>query len=266
MTHRHPVTKRFADGGLEGWTGLIAFRSILFDALFVMWTALFALGIPVLWVAGSPRRPIRAVTRLWVRGVLVLLKVVVDLTYSEQGRAAKPDGPCLIISNHQSVWETLAFVVLFPDVAIIAKRELLKIPVVSWYLARSPMIIIDREAGSDALKQMLTSAQDALADGRSVLIFPEGTRKLPDAAIRFHRGVELLYARLNVPVLPVVIDSGRFWGAAQPFKRPGSVAVSYLSAIRPGLPPAAFTKRAESLIQTERGRTNPIGRSSTCNP
>ncbi|WP_245298977.1 lysophospholipid acyltransferase family protein [Pseudotabrizicola sediminis] len=241
-------------------------RSFLFDAVFVMWTALFALGIPVLWVAGSPRRPIRAVTRLWVRGVLVLLKVVVGLTYSEQGRAAKPDGPCLIISNHQSVWETLAFVVLFPDVAIIAKRELVKIPVVSWYLARSPMIIIDREAGSGALKQMLTSAQDALADGRSVLIFPEGTRKLPDAAIRFHRGAELLYARLNVPVLPVVIDSGRFWGAAQPFKRPGSVAVSYLSAIRPGLPPATFTKQAESLIQTERSRIDATRISSKCNP
>lgn len=265
MTQRQSVGQASERQGAASRTGLIALRSFLFDALIVLWTALFAFGIPVLWVAGSPRHPIRAVTRLWVRGVLVLLRYVVGLTHCERGAASKPVEPCLIISNHQSVWETLAFLVLFPDVAIIAKRELLKIPVVSWYLARSPMIVIDREAGSAALKMMLAAAQSALADGRSVLIFPEGTRKLPDEPVRFHRGVELLYARLNVPVLPVAINSGRFWGGGQRYKQPGCVAVSYLPAIQPGISPAAFTKAAESLIQVERDRLDPARSGAPCN-
>jgi len=238
---------------------LIILRSWLFDGLLLAWTALFALGIPVLWVAGSPRRPIRAITRLWVRGVLALLKTVVGLTYTEQGRAVMPKAPCLIIANHQSVWETLAFVLLFPDVAIIAKQELLKVPVVSWYLARSPMIVIDREAGSSTLKLMLKQAQDALADGRCVLIFPEGTRKLPDAPIEFRRGIELLYARLKVPVLLVVVNSGKFWSAHQPYKRPGSITVSYLPLIQPGLSPAEFIQSAQTQIGAERDITSGTG-------
>ncbi|MEC5383922.1 1-acyl-sn-glycerol-3-phosphate acyltransferase [Aurantimonas sp. C2-6-R+9] len=134
-------------------------RSHLFDAAFALWTCLFAFGIPLLWILGSPRRPIRAATRVWVRGTLALLKGIVGLDYVVHGLDLVPDGPCLIVSNHQSPWETLAFLVLFPDVMIVAKHELLKIPIVSWYLAKSPMITIDREAGSTSLKKMLKQSR-----------------------------------------------------------------------------------------------------------
>ena len=168
----------------------------------------------------------------------------------------RSEGPYLIASNHQSPWETLAVLVFFPEVAIVAKKELLRIPVVSWYLAHSQMIIIDREAGSAALKLMLRQSLLAIEDGRSVLIFPEGSRKSPDEPIAFRRGVELLYTRLAVPVMPMIVNSGRFWGPSLPCKRPGRIVVSLLPLVGPALAPAAFSEKLLSVMEDERRRTS----------
>src|SRR5690606_9965260 len=117
-----------------------------FDVVLATWTCLFAVGIPWFAVVGGQEKTIRSATRLWARGILSSLRVVVGLGHTENG--LRSETPCLIISNHQSTWETLAFLVMAPDVAIIAKKELLNIPVLGWYLRRSPMIIIDRASGT----------------------------------------------------------------------------------------------------------------------
>src|SRR5918997_3643797 len=104
-------------------------RSRLFDLLLALWTALFAPAVLVLWLCGRPERPIRAASRLWARGILALLRRVVGLTYVEQNRHNIPSEPCLIVVNHQSAWETVAALALFPDVAIVAKQDLLAIPI-----------------------------------------------------------------------------------------------------------------------------------------
>ena len=210
------------------------FRSTLFDILLTVWTGLFAPVLAFLWLIGSPERGVRLTSRLWARGVLVSLKWLVGLTYAERGRNNIPDEPCLIIANHQSTWETLAFLVLFPDVAIIAKQELLTIPVFSWFLRKSPMILIDRESGSKAVRKMIDESRAVLAQGRSVLIFPQGTRKSASEPVEFKRGVELLYTRLNRVVLPVSLNSGLFWGPDRAYKRAGTISVSYLRSDRAG--------------------------------
>ncbi|WP_457090900.1 lysophospholipid acyltransferase family protein [Microvirga sp. P5_D2] len=227
-------------------------RSKLFDILLALWTGLFAPALAILWLCGSPERGVRLASRLWARGILVGLKWVVGLNYAERGLHNVPNEPCLIIANHQSTWETLAFLILFPDVAIIAKRELLTVPVFSWFLRKSPMILIDRESGSKAIRKMVDESQAALAQGRSVLIFPEGTRKSASEPIAFKRGVELLYIKLNRVVLPVSLNSGLFWGPDRPYKRAGTISVSYLSPIEPGLTGHEFTRKAEQLLETER--------------
>jgi 1-acyl-sn-glycerol-3-phosphate acyltransferase len=226
-------------------------RSKLFDILLALWTALFTPALAVLWICGSPKRAVRVTSRLWSRGILFGLRWVVGLDYVERGRENIPAEPCLIVANHQSTWETLAFLVLFPDVAIVAKRELLTIPVFSWFLRKSPMILIDRESGSKAVRKMIDESRAALAHGRSVLIFPEGTRKSAASPIEFKRGVELLYAKLDRAVLPVALNSGLFWGPDTPYKRAGAISVSYLSPIPPGLPGDEFTRKAEQLLQAE---------------
>ncbi|MET0366967.1 MAG: lysophospholipid acyltransferase family protein [Methylobacterium sp.] len=220
------------------------------------WTALFLAPLAVFALAGSPTRPIRAATRLWAHGILFGLRRLVGLTYVEEGREHIPAEPCLIVANHQSAWETLAFLVLVPDVAIIAKRELLAIPVVGWFLRRSPMIVIDRANGTQALRTMIEGCQAAVASGRSVLIFPEGTRGDLADPVRFKRGVELLYGRLGLPVVPVAVNSGLFWPGGGP-ARAGTVVVSYLATLDRNLPTAEFLRRTEGAIDRELDRWRP---------
>jgi 1-acyl-sn-glycerol-3-phosphate acyltransferase len=181
---------------------LRALRSLVFNVLWGAWTAIFGLTIPLLWLLGSPPKMVRLFSRVWARGILALLTAVTGVKYVERGRALRLNGPCLIIANHQSTWETLAALVLFPDVAIVTKRELLRIPVMGWFLKHSPMIVIDRAEAAKALREMVEASRKALADGRSVLIFPEGTRTPVGAPVKFKRGVELLYRTLGVPPSP----------------------------------------------------------------
>ena len=229
-------------------------RSKLFDLFLALWTALFGLAVPLLWLAGSPKRAIRTATRLWVRGALFGLKHIVGLRHVEHGREHIPAEPCLIVANHQSTWETLASLLLFPDVAIVAKQELLAIPVFGWYLRHSPMIVIDRGTGPKALREMIQQSQAALSGGRPVLIFPEGTRRLPTDPVIFKRGAELLYAKLGVPVLTMALNSGHFWSHGDSCKRTGTIMVSYGEPIPAGLSGAEFTRRAERILEADKIR------------
>lgn len=226
-------------------------RSHLFTALWTLWTALFA---PVLGAVLLVRaRPvwIRKWTRLWANGVLGMLRHIVGLDHVVRGRENIPAEPCLIVCNHQSTWETVAVLVLFPDVAIITKEELLKVPIFGTFLRLSPMITIDRESGSKAIRKMVEEGSAALAQGRSVLIFPEGTRSEPDAPVEFKRGVELLYGKLNCPLLPVAMNSGDFWRPGRQNKKAGTIVLSCLPPIPPGENASAAIKAAEVAVQAE---------------
>lgn len=225
-------------------------RSLAFDVLWGAWTGIFGLAIPILWLLRSPPRTVRKLSRVWARGVLTLLAISTGVRHVVRG--ASPGQPCLIVANHQSTWETIAALALFPDVAIVAKRELLRIPVMGWYLRRSPMIVIDRDDAGKALREMTGQSRAALAEGRPVLIFPEGTRMPLDEPVRFMRGVELLYRKLGVAVVPVALDSGRFWPRGAVWKTPGTITVSILPPIEPGLPAAEFARHAETVIEQEK--------------
>jgi 1-acyl-sn-glycerol-3-phosphate acyltransferase len=230
-------------------TPLSLLRNRTFDLLIATWTALFLPAIGVLLVLGKPRAAIRAVSRVWASGLLAILRWTVGITHVELGRANIPAGPCLVVANHQSQWETIAFLLLMRDVAIVAKQELLAVPVMGWFLRHSPMILIDRDSGGKALRHMLSAARTALDEGRPVLVFPEGTRRVVGSDVAFKRGVELLYAQLAVPVLPVAVNSGLFWTADPRVKRAGAITVTYLPVIEPGLPGAEFLSRAQRCVQ-----------------
>ncbi|WP_454887871.1 lysophospholipid acyltransferase family protein [Sphingomonas oryzagri] len=229
-----------------------ALRSLAFEGLFILWTALFGLVIPVLVGTGSPPKAVRLFSRIWSRGILAMLAVIVGLRYVQRGWENLPADPCLIIANHQSAWETLAALVLFPDVAIVTKHELLRIPVVGWYLRRSPMILIDRGKSSQALRQMAAQSRKALASGRSVLIFPEGTRRAVGDVVDFKRGVEFLYRTLDVPVAPIAVNSGLFWPPGRAVKKSGTIVVSCLPTIAAGLSACEFARTAMVLLQREK--------------
>ena len=114
--------------------------------------------------------------------------------------------------QHQSAWETLVFHLLLDDPVFILKRELLKVPLIGWYMRKSGSIPIDRAAGFRSIKAMLPEVERALANGSQVIVFPEGTRTPPGQRRPYHPGIAAIYARTEAPIVPVALNSGMFWG------------------------------------------------------
>jgi 1-acyl-sn-glycerol-3-phosphate acyltransferase len=131
----------------------------------------------------------------------------------------------------------------------VLKRELLHIPMFGWYMRKVGMIAVDRSRGASALKQMVREAQATFAAGRSIAIFPEGTRTAPGEHKPYQPGVAALYTQLGVPVVPIALNSGLFWGRKAFLKKPGTITLQILPAIPPGLDRKTFMKRLESSIE-----------------
>jgi 1-acyl-sn-glycerol-3-phosphate acyltransferase len=226
---------------------VIVLRAVAFNVAFWMLTAILAVAyLPLL--AFPPYATI-AGANTWIRAILWLLRVTVGLDYRVVGAANRPTGPVLIASKHQSAWETLALVVVLRDPVFILKKELLAIPFFGWYAHRAGMIGIDRKGGAAALKQMMADARAARDAGRPIVIFPEGTRTAPGAVPRYQTGIAALYQMLNVPVVPVALNSGLFWGRRAFVKQPGTITLEMLPPIAPGLPREAFMHRLQDVIE-----------------
>jgi 1-acyl-sn-glycerol-3-phosphate acyltransferase len=223
-------------------------RSILFNLLFWIWTTIVVLGfLPTL--LGSQRWALRA-QNVWAAGGEWLLHHVVGIRWRERGRENLPEGPVIVACKHQSAYETIVMQQLLRDPAIVLKRELLNIPFYGWYAQRMGMIPIDRGKSSAALRSMMRAADTAVAQGRPILIFPEGTRAAPGTPTRYHPGVAGLYKHLNLPVVPVALDSGLLWGRNSLRKRAGTVTFQYLPPIAPGLDRRAFMAELETRIES----------------
>ena len=232
---------------------ILVARSLGFHLGFYLLTAALCLAVlpafPFLSPAGM-----RAVARFWERSTLALLRATVGLDHEVRGRAHLPATPVILACKHQSAWETLAFHALVPEVAIGLKQELTQIPVFGWYLMRAGNIRIDRGAAAKAIRSLIAGSQRAVADGLSVLIFPEGTRKAPGDPPDYKPGVAALYLALDLPVVPVALNSGLFWRRRSFVKLPGTVVVEFLPPIPPGLERKAFMRLLEERIETATAR------------
>jgi 1-acyl-sn-glycerol-3-phosphate acyltransferase len=196
----------------------------------------------------------RWVARFWMQVLQAVLRLVVGLSYEVRGRERLPAGPAIIASKHQSAWETLIFHVLVPDLAVGLKYELTRIPVFGWYLMRGGAIRIDRGGAARALRSLVDGARAAAARGVSILIFPEGTRRAPEDPPDYKPGVAALYTALDLPVVPVALNSGLFWSRRSFMKRPGRITVEFLEAIPPGLDRRTFMAELQRRIETATAR------------
>lgn len=226
---------------------MLAIRSLIFNIAFVLWTSLVVLGGLVL--LPLPWRWMHRLGRFWCRGSLFLLRAIVGLTHRIEGSGNLLGEPAIYASKHQSSWDTLIFALLLPDCAYVLKRELYWIPVFGLLLARSRPLAIDRSGGASALRRLLARAQQAVEEGRAIVIFPEGTRTAPGARRPYQPGIAALYQRLDRPVVPVALNSGQFWGRRQFVKRPGTITIRFLPPIVPGLDRRAFMDRLEDAIE-----------------
>jgi 1-acyl-sn-glycerol-3-phosphate acyltransferase len=225
-----------------------ALRSLTFNFLFYLWTAV----VVVVCMPALPWGPpaVFAVGRFWARGALFLLDKVVGLTHRVVGQERLPPEPVIAAMKHQSSWDTIVGLLLFARPAYVLKRELTWVPVFGWYLSFGNMIALDRKAGGSAVRRLLRKARAAVADGQSVLIYPEGTRILPGERRPYQPGVAGLYEHLGLPVVPIALNSGLFWGRRSFVKRPGEITLEILEPIPPGLDRKAFLEELERRLET----------------
>lgn len=162
-----------------------------------------------------------------------------------------PNVPCIIISNHQSAWETVGLQSIFYPCVFVLKEELLKIPFFGWGLKSIEMIAIDRDSSKTALKKVVEQGSDRLRKGISVVIFPEGTRADPGSLLPFQIGGAYLASKCNVPVVPVAHNAGRIWPRGSSVKGPGTVRVVIGKPIMPGLRATELNASIESWIRMQ---------------
>lgn len=189
---------------------------------------------------------------------MALCKYVLGLDYRVVGRENIPATPSVILSKHQSAWETVSLQAIFPPLVFVLKKSLLMIPFLGWAFAAVKMISIDRSAGKDALRQVVSQGCERLKAGYWVVIFPEGTRIAPGATRRFKSGGGQLAVSSGALAVPVAHNAGEFWARNAFIKRPGTITVSIGPAIDPnGKTADEVTALAEQWIESEMRRISP---------
>jgi len=231
---------------------VIALRALLFNVFFMLWTG--GLAILYLVLLPFPWRVLFSAVTWWAHTVLWVLRHFIGLDYVVRGQEHLPAGPAIVAAKHQSAWDTVAISVLIEYPSVVLKRELLMLPVWGWHARHCGMIAVDRGAGASALKSMVKQAKARIAEGRKIVIFPQGTRTVPGDRRDYFPGVAALYSQLDLPVVPVALNSGLFWGRRAFTKRPGTIVVEYLPPIAPGMPRAAFMRELEARIEAASDR------------
>jgi len=201
-----------------------------------------------------PRWAAAACIKAWARANEWLLGAICGLKLEIRGRHNLPAGAALVASKHQSAWETISFLHILPAPAMVLKRELVFLPFFGWYAMKADHLQVDRAAGASALRRLIANARTALAEGRQILIFPEGTRRAPGAPPDYRRGIVALYRDLKVSCVPVALNSGLFWKRRDWKRRPGTIIVEFGEPIPPGLDGKTFLKTLETRIETATNR------------
>lgn len=187
--------------------------------------------------------------------VIWLARGVLGIRYVVEGLEHLPKQPAIILAKHQSAWETVAFLFLFPPVSPVIKQELLNVPFFGWAFRLLNPIAIDRGAGREALKQIVRQGKERLESGFWVLVFPEGTRVAPGEKGRYGIGGGWLAAETGTPIVPVAHNAGEVWPKNAFIKRPGTITVRIGPAMATeGKTAAELTRAVEAWIETEMAR------------
>ena len=247
-----------------------ALRSGLFHVLFFGQTVVLAIIVGLVSILWRRRTSFGwAIASYWGQSNLFLLRWVAGIRTEVRGLENLPDGPCIIAAKHMSNWDIFAILPHALRPAFVAKKELMDIPFFGWAARTFDTIRIDRSRGSDAIPMMLADARAALERGCRIIIFPEGTRTAPLAPYGYRQGVARMYEALGVPVVPVGLNSGLFWGRKSLVLWPGTATIAFCEPIHPGLSTEAFRAALASEIESssnalileayERGLSRPIG-------
>ena len=225
-------------------------RSALFAAALVLVTPVYALI--ALATFPLPRMARYRVISGWSRLMVFLSETILGIHWKVEGRENLPGRPAVILSKHQSAWETMAFQVIFPPQVHVLKRELLWIPFFGWGLALMSPIAIDRSRGTAALRSIARRGRERLEQGFWVVVFPEGTRVAPGTTRKYGVSGAALAQEAGVLIVPVAHNAGDFWPRRSVIKRPGLIRLCIGPPIAPGsLPPREINLVVQEWIESK---------------
>ncbi|MDJ0920471.1 MAG: lysophospholipid acyltransferase family protein [Henriciella sp.] len=224
------------------------------STILIFWAAglLVVLGVVFLPTLLLPRAATLWAMRFYIRLLLLGLKWITGIAVEFRGLQHLPEGPLLVAGKHQATLDVFVPFLLFRDPIVVMKRELLWYPFLGWYALKSKMLPIDRDGGAQTVKKMLAVAKALVpkGKGRQMLIYPEGTRRLPGAEPDYKpAGTRAFYKALNLPLVPLATNSGLCWPAHGMTRRPGHVVYEILPPIEPGLPHKEMLARLEAELE-----------------
>lgn len=236
---------------------MIVLRSALFNLFFFAVTAFLSVA-SIGFRLFAPRR-ILAIPMLWARLVVAGLRVICGIGLEVSGTEHLPrGGPALIASRHQSAFDTVVWLTLLPRCCYVVKKELARIPLFGGMMRPAGMIVVDRAAGASAMRHLIGEAERAAREERQIVIFPEGTRNDSAVLRMLQPGIAAIAARTGLPVIPVMTDSGRFWGRRAFRKQPGTIRIAVLPPLPPGLRREALMDALAAALAGEPGRPRPV--------
>lgn len=227
---------------------ILFIRSTLFNILFFSYTAVALICVMPLILISTPA--VRWYSRQWARVVFFLARNVAGITWELRGHTELLKPGTLVACKHQSAWDTIVFVLIFDGPTYVMKKELGYVPLYGWLARNQGHIFVDRKAGASAMRNLKRQSQAALKGGRSIVIFPQGTRVAPRTAAPYQPGVAGLYSAAQAPVVPVALNSGLFWGRRKYLKHPGTILMEVLPEIPAGLDRATLMREIETRIET----------------
>ncbi|TEA80304.1 1-acyl-sn-glycerol-3-phosphate acyltransferase [Allopusillimonas ginsengisoli] len=232
-------------------------RAALYQLFLIVTVIPYAFAC-ILW-APLPRPWRYRLTVGWPRMAVWGAKVFLGIRWQVKGWDNLPDGPGIVLSKHQSAWETLFFPAYMPrELCFVYKRELHYVPFFGWGLALLDMIPINRSKGRDAFEQVIRTGQKRIDEGRWPILFPEGTRIAPGKTGRYKMGGALLASRTNTPIIPVAHNAGERWPRKAFIKKPGLITLSIGPLIDPtGLTPDEVNEKVKAWIEGEMRVLNP---------
>lgn len=196
----------------------------------------------------SPEMTLKLSYRPVTRWLLFCLKYLARIDYKISGLENIPSGQFIIGCNHQSAWETFIFSILFNNLAIVIKKELLNKPIAGLYFKKLGCIPIDRSSSIKAIKTLMISGSEAFKNGKSILIFPNGTRSPASEQVEYKSGIYALYKTLQIPVIPAHVNSGEHWARNSFRKIPGTIMLDFKQPIAPGLDKGEFFTKFEQEV------------------
>lgn len=225
-------------------------RSILFVIAYYTNTIVRMIVLSPIYFA-MPRKPAYRIPKAWAASINWLMAKIVGATFEIEGLENIPEGGCIFAPKHQSAWDTTALLPYQRDPVYILKRELMWIPLFGWYAAKQKMIPVNRGARGKVMVEVMKRTRQEMADGRQLIIYPEGTRRPPGAPPEYRYGIARIYRDVKVPVVPVVAHWGLFWGRRKFVRQPGHFKVRILPAIQPGMDPDTFYKHLIDTLERE---------------